>query len=566
MMQENVKQNRIKKILFSIAILLLIVPMIQQNLNIFEFKPLRGAYEKPAKKTLNWKTWFTEEYQRGTQKYIDQNLGFHSFLVRLYNQMQYSLYNKARVDHVVVGKENYLYQKSYIRAYTGRDFVGEEVIEEKVSKLKLIRDSLSNYGVELVVVLAPGKGSFYPEYIPDKFNPHQRTITNYEYYRDQLASESINTVDFHKWFREMKDTISYPLFPKTGIHWSKYGEYLALDSLLAYISEIYDGYVPDLKLKKIELSDEMRYTDDDIERGMNLIFNISDLKMAYPEFEFDSYEGNSLKILSIGDSYFNMIFKTGLKREVFSGSQYWYYNKTIEKTYKDELEYVKSKDLLLEVLNTNILVLINTDGTLKRFSFGFIDNLYYEFTVKRKRVLKFLRRLKELNKFEDFHQHFQSSDSLVEAAGYLFEIEKDYLKQLKIENVVRKIKNSPKWLKSLEEKALKKNISLEKEILINAEYAINKELDDKLMKEICIADLFNDPKIINIDSSYLSKLIDLVNIDFYVKKIKKSPKWVKSIEKQAIEWNTTIDEAIRRNAKYIVKQKQKKKPHLMQGS
>ncbi len=52
---------------------------------------------------------------------------------------------------------------------------------------------------------------------------------------------------------------SYPLFPRTGIHWSRYGEVLVADSLLRLIGGMGAG----LEITHVEPSRSMRETDDD---------------------------------------------------------------------------------------------------------------------------------------------------------------------------------------------------------------------------------------------------------------------------------------------------------------
>jgi hypothetical protein len=566
-MQKRTKQDKIKIGLFTFSIFLLMAPMLQQNLEIFQFKPLRGAYKKLKEPKFSYVDWFSAKYQDRLQKYADQNIGFRSFLVRLYNQMYYSFFNHARANNVVVGKDNYLYQKPYIDAYTGRDFIGKEAIETRMSKLKVIEDSLSNHGIELIVILAPGKASFYPEYIPDKYNPSDRSLTNYEYYRNQLAEKSIPTLDFRKWFLEMKDTSRYPLFPKTGIHWSKYGEYLVLDSLLSYISMNHEGFTPDLRLNSIVESDSMRSTDGDIERGMNLLFNIEDLRMAYPDFEYDPFDNKTINILAIGDSFFNMIFKEGLKRKVFGNSQYWYYNKTIVKTFTKKFGKVEGKNLLNEVLERDVIILINTESLLRKFSFGFIENLYYEFTVKRKRILKFTQLLREnkmlLKQINLFLEGSYTLDnqSVSVAADRLFEMEESFLKKRLIKKIEKGIQNNPKWLANVKRKALKNNIKLEQAIANNAKSFVKGKLKKNAKNHIHISEMFDDPKIKKIDSSYLSNLIRSqkeYRISVVMEIIENTPKWKANVKKQAEKTGITFKEAIKNNATFFVNKELKR--------
>ena len=85
---------------------------------------MKGSFTKLEDTTLTVDGWLSGNYQLTHQDYIDQNIGFRNVLVRTYNQMHYSLFDNARANQVVVGKDNYLYEENYIKAHLGRDFVG----------------------------------------------------------------------------------------------------------------------------------------------------------------------------------------------------------------------------------------------------------------------------------------------------------------------------------------------------------------------------------------------------------------------------------------------------------
>ena len=437
-MKESAKHIKIKRALFVIIVSLLILPFIQQVTGIVKLKSLKGSYKKYDKPDFTIDSWFNGTYQTKEQDYLNQNIGFRTVIVRFYNQFYYSLFNIARANSVIIGKKNYLYEENYIKAYLGRDFIGKEQIVNKVSKLNLICDTLNSLNIDLIVVFAPGKGSFYNEYIPDEYEPHRKSTTNYEVYCNEIAQRNIHFLDFNRWFLNMKDTSRYPLFPKTGIHWSKYGELLAADSILRYIESIKEINMPEIFISKIETSRRMRDTDDDIERGMNLLFDIGDLKMAYPSFKMVKDSSTSFpKVLSVADSYFWGMFNWGLSRDYFGNGQFWFYNKQI---YPDSFEKrisVSDIDIKNKVKKNDVVILLSTDANLYKFAFGFIDQLHDAF----------------------FNEGVLSNNS----------------EEAKIQSYVKTIKASPEWLEKIKLKAKDKNIPLETAIRKDAEYMVWKE-------------------------------------------------------------------------------------------
>lgn len=378
-MMKKLKIDSVVKVLLFVGIVaLLFVPMFSNRYKLFEFSALDGSYSQAEDAELTLVNWLEGSYQDQKQRYIEDHSVFKPLFVRLYNQYYFDFYNVARANLVEVGKSGYLYEKGYINAHLGRDFIGNEKINEKVRRLARIVDTLRTKGVELIVVFAPGKGSFYPEYIPDEFNPSHKTVTNYEVYNDELLKADIHYLDFNSWFVNNKSTSEYPLFPKTGIHWSKYGELLAADSIIHYINSISQfKKAPELMLGDVVVSSEMQDTDDDIEKGMNLLFNIPDLEMGYPAYSFKEEKyPNQPKVLTVADSYYWGMFNWGLSNSAFNTGQFWYYNEAI---YPDSYEKpirVSDINIVDEVEKNDLIILMSTDANLHKFAFGFVDQLF----------------------------------------------------------------------------------------------------------------------------------------------------------------------------------------------
>ena len=436
----------LKKTLFVSIICLLFLPIIQQQVKLIKLVPLSGYFTPIEQSSFSLETWFEGEYQTNKQDYLNDKIGFRPLFIRLYNQVYYTFFNLARANGVIIGKENYLYEENYIKAYLGSDFIGHHQIIEKVNKLQKISDTLLTKGIDIIVVLAPGKASFYPEFIPEKYNPKNRSTTNYEIYREKIGQSKILLLDFHQWFREMKATSPYPLFPKTGIHWSKYGEVLAADSIIQYINSYKKNKkIPIIITDHIETSTNMRDTDDDIERGMNILENITDLEMGYPQFNIQ--KGNHIdnpKVLTIADSYYWGMFNWGLSKNAFKDGQFWFYNQQIyPDSYQDPIN-VDDINIRKEVEKNDVILLISTDANLYKFAFGFIDVLYDSYFNSNKNSIKEKRKREERVLF-----------------------------------YINSIKNTPEWMESLKKQAKEEKTLIEDVIKKNAEYMVWEEENKK---------------------------------------------------------------------------------------
>ena len=376
-MEERTNSTLLKRILLGAMIIVLVLPMLQHKFKFFKVKPLNGAVEFVERPAFSSADWFEGTYQDKRTDYLNQNVGFRNGMVRTYNQWHFSFYNQARAKGVVIGKENYLYEENYIRAYFGEDFNGVDKIQEQVKKLKLVSDTLEKIGKHLVVLLAPGKASFYPEFIPRKSTLPMGIAprTNYDVYSSELKKD-VKTLDLNLWFRENKGKMPYPLYPKTGIHWSKYGEIVMADTLIKFFNNLSGVQLPALVVDSIQRKTEMWDTDDDIEKGMNLLFNIPDNKMGYPRFRVVKDDEKYSKVLTIADSYFWGPFNGGMSRDLFDDGRFWYYNEVI---YPDSYESplnVKDIDFQKKLEENDVILIICTDANLYKFGFGFIEQAY----------------------------------------------------------------------------------------------------------------------------------------------------------------------------------------------
>ncbi len=378
------KKPTYKRILFYVLLLLLFLPILQKQFKIFKPKPLKGYIEKMEPAELTDSTWFSGEYQAHQQKYIEENIGLKPLFVRINNQREYSFFNDSRIWDIVIGKEGFIYTRGYVDAYYGNDTISRDSIFTKVKMLDMISDTLRKKGTELIVMIAPGKGSYYPEYLPDEFIPTEwEPMPNYRNYVEALNGTDINFLDFNRWFREMKDTAKYPLYPKTGVHWSTFGEFRALDSLVNYISYINNCNGPDFRLNEdgIGYGKKVNEGDQDAEYTMNLIFDIPDFKMAYPGFYYAKDSTTCIpKMLTISDSYFTGIFYYyRFLSEGFDDADFWYYFDEIHTLEQNDTVSVAELDLIPEIEKNDAIILLCTDGNLNRLGFGFVERAYKEY-------------------------------------------------------------------------------------------------------------------------------------------------------------------------------------------
>jgi hypothetical protein len=369
------RKNQIPVILLIILLSLFALHLSQYKFSWSKLKPLDGYYVDAEAADFSWKDWFAASYQEKEDKYLNDHFGFRNFFIRLNHQWRFSLFEKAKTQWGVVGKKIYLYEESYIDAWYGNDFIGHDSIEHRMRKFKMLQDTLNTFGKKIIILLAPGKGSFYPEFIPDKFHKAIEN-TNIGVYRDYIEKYRINCLDFNQYFIDNKYKSPYPLYPQYDIHWSYYGMCLVLDSIVRYMEMSNNIEMPHVYWEKIRMGQPPEEYDCGSARAMNLLFKPRTFKMAYPVLLFESDEGKTKpSLLTVSDSFFWGIFGMGLG-SLFIEHPFWYYNQEIYPPHFSSPWTTKDINLHDEILKFDFIIILCTDANLPNLGWGFIENSY----------------------------------------------------------------------------------------------------------------------------------------------------------------------------------------------
>lgn len=386
------KSNKLHTFLFALVIAALFLPMIQMVKPFVEVGPLFGSIVPTAKDSLTLEAWFDATYQENRNKYINEQFGFRNTAVRLHNQIAFSLFRKAKANGVIIGKEDYLYEIKYINAFRGAEEINQSELDSNLFMLKAIQSKLKEKGVELIVVMNPGKASFYSEFIPDEF-PMVSDRSYYSEYQKGLKAQGIQHIDFGKWFREMKGKTPAPLFPKTGIHWSQYGATLAADSLVNYCMKLFGRDMNEFAWDKrnLPLSTTMESVDDDIGLGMNLYSPIEVLPMAYPRVGVNDKYGVSFgnsgiqpKVAVISDSYFFNLMQLPWAPDIFESLNFYFYNKQLHKRPEGTMTNSDPLSQMKEIEKSNVVFVMATECNMDKLGWGFISSAYKYFVLGEK--------------------------------------------------------------------------------------------------------------------------------------------------------------------------------------
>lgn len=370
-----------KQRVFGALLLLLLLPAIQTwlNIKIFRTSPLAGYAEPAPRPTLTWQSLRDNTYQPALERYLTEHIGFHDLLIRPRNQLAYSLFEQTRAHGVIMGQDKTLFEKDPILGYLGLDTVPSEEVRANVQRFRVVQDTLARRGKLLVFVIAPSKAAIYPELLPAPYHGQQPHRSNYDRYAASMREAGLNVLDFGALFRQWKDTSSYPLFARGGIHWSGYGLTLAADTLFPYLEQRAHLNLPDFRRTGLEVTTTPRHPDGDMTKALNLLWDPTSLPLGYPTVQFPPLRSGQRRprLLVVGDSFvWNFIEQYPYLDSLFApDSRFWYYNQVVVwRKQHDQLTgetNVAQLDRKAELLRFDIVLVLFNEHNLKVFDQGF---------------------------------------------------------------------------------------------------------------------------------------------------------------------------------------------------
>lgn len=318
----------LKQTVWILALMLFSGPLLLQLTGMRLGRPLKGWQPPPTQDSLSWESWVEGRWQEDVEEQARRRLNARPFLVRLNNQLKYSLFGQLNSRNVILGKDGYFFEEPYIRSYLGLDFQGEKSIAENVAMLEAVADSLEANGSRLLFVLSSGKASFMPEHFPPPYDTMPKHTSNYEIYRKYLLQSRVPTLDLNQYLLDMKDTASYKLYTKGNTHWSAYALYAVTDTLLHTIEQLLGKNLPDYRYGPITVEDKARGLDDGIFQSLNLLWTALEDEYAYrdillePKQPPDAYRP---KVWAIGDSFYGTLMDAGIPHRFFGPNALFLY-------------------------------------------------------------------------------------------------------------------------------------------------------------------------------------------------------------------------------------------------
>ena len=550
------KKTRIRYdcILFALLMVFLFVPVIQEWGGVFPVKPLKGVFEPTPKPELSFGNYKSNTYQKQIEKYVSEHFGMREPVIRLYNQYVWSAYNKTYCHFITPGKNGYLYYTLAVNEHYGLELPkhyksNEEAMKDSDAELRQmnkLRHVLKDYGIEFLAFIAPDKPEVYPEYLPRR-DADTTTLHIDEYFSCRMAETGFPFINMTDWFVQMRDTASFPLFPKTDSHW-RYASIYAFDSLFRFINTL-DG---EAKFPTLHIGPPIAYESEELEgdeETLNLLFRINNDKTQYKSnitVESDSTHRKP-KVLFVGDSFIYSMTDFMPVPEIMADMEIWFYNNTAYEAFGDKTENVKDIDRLSHILNVDYVVFYSAGHQWREATYSFAKDALLQFCVCDSLFESTVTTLADKYRHRDGYDNL-AEEELREKMKKMLRNDPELIPGLEGEDMptirnteriekarfTNRIKADKDWLTTLQMFAIKQDISINDAL---------KEEADRLTK--------NEP-FIRDEFVFDTAVFIQMKKQEIIKSWRPDPQIMQMIQQKAKERSLPIDVVLEQDAQWVI--------------
>ena len=362
------------------------------------FNTLEGNFDTYEKVDFSMKSYLEGQYQEKFELWWKNSLGGREVIIPLYNQFRYSLFNQGLdAQAITASKSIHRVDDVYaaLQLSDQADFsldANKKQMKAYIENAKKVSDSLEALGKHLVFYITPSKSNQERDEIPLRYQlkKHDGTVNGRDLLINLLQENNIDHIDSMDVLRNVNE---FPIFYKTGVHWSYAAEQRMSNVLLDKIQTIVGIPLGQIKLKELKTQETPVWRDADTYNLLNLIWGVTDDQYYYYETEAEENNGKAVSILMQGGSFCEGFLSDIVRANVLNGGDAYFlsYGDRIFKNYNygayDEIMPVEGDferidiESLIEKINI-IIIEVNEGSGISRYSDGFVDYLAQYFTGK----------------------------------------------------------------------------------------------------------------------------------------------------------------------------------------
>ncbi|WP_131782172.1 DHHW family protein [Legionella gresilensis] len=239
------KEQFFNYLLVLFFIMLLTLPLIGIKLTSVDAAEQRVHNKRP--KLILSREGF-KLFPHDFEAYFNDNFGFRSYFLDLYNQAVHYLFKESGSPRVIVGKNDWLFYSDdrSLEDIQGKEHLSPEELEKWALTIKERGTWLASKGIKYRFVIPPDKHSIFSEYLPASHKRH-----NFSRFQELMTYLGSNpyVIDLLPILKENKTPDRPKLYFRTDTHWTSYGAYLGYLNIMKSLG---NDYLPNTILYKRE--------------------------------------------------------------------------------------------------------------------------------------------------------------------------------------------------------------------------------------------------------------------------------------------------------------------------
>lgn len=365
-----------EKIFIAAAAVVLLSPLLLAGTDgRFAFSGVENTKALPQ---VTADTLLGGQAQAELEDYVQQNLPGKPFMVRLRNEITFSLLGTVSNINYSMNRDKNLFSwenVSYMLQYFAP--VSEKEAGELAGKLERLQTLLNQNGKQLYLLITPCKVRYTEEELPwvDKVMAPERQEGNYERLTAALKGTGLEYFDSITYMEKHRQEFDsrIPLFYRTGLHWSVYVGNMVGAAFGDFLEEKSGYDLPELEITAQPCENPV-YPDADSFEVFNLL-----------QKPYDSYYEPVIRVTDAATDAPGMLCRGGsfMGQSVAMLTRNHYFGKNVSmenrQIFTDEFANTVGFDSYDEVdlgeyfKDIDIVILEVNETAVSEMSFGFID-------------------------------------------------------------------------------------------------------------------------------------------------------------------------------------------------
>jgi len=235
---------------------------------------LVGEDERPSAPNFERRRFVSHDYQQQFQRFAAQSVPVRPILVRVHNEVLFSVLKVSPRPSVVLGHDEYMTAQAMITHYCRRSMAFyKPLMQQRVEQLKALQQHFEARQRTLLFVITPTKMARMPDKFLDHVDcPAQRAERDsiIPAYVEMLAGAGIHFVDTASLMDRLRERGVTP-FPIGGVHWNMLGAAYATNAVIRALNQsARRPLLPELHWTT-EASERPLFEDGDLLVGLNLL-------------------------------------------------------------------------------------------------------------------------------------------------------------------------------------------------------------------------------------------------------------------------------------------------------